>query len=211
MKKKSLFILLTVFLIAIALTAVASASPAQSTTSNVYKFDPFPTPGAQVEGAQAKLTTNESGATVRFQTSGLTPGNAYTVWWIIFNNPAACADPGCSDADFDNADAKPELTYATGHVIGGSGKGNFGAHLSAADPGEVPGGWFGYGFKYPTTTEIHVAIHDHGPIIPGLVNEMISTFAGGCSNDYSGMPPNAQNGTPGDNLCATVQFTVFEQ
>lgn len=208
MKKKSLFILLTVFLLAIALTAVAGASPAQTNTSDVFWFAPFPTPGDQVEGAQAKLTTNESGATVRFQTSGLTPGNAYTVWWIIFNNPAACAAPGCSDADFGNAAALPELTYATGHVIGDSGKGNFGAHLQA---GEVPGGWFGYGFTNPTGAEIHVAIHDHGPMIPSLVNEMISTFAGGCSNDYSGMPPNAQNGTPGPNECATVQFTVVKQ
>ena len=205
---RSILLAFTV-LVALVLAVVSVASANQPIPSDVYLFDPFPNPGAQVAGAQAKLTTNESGATVQFQTSGLTPGNAYTVWWIIFNDPDECAEPGCSDADFGNADAKPELTYATGHVIGGSGKGNFGAHLRAGE--ETPGGWFGNGFTNPTGAEIHVAIHDHGPKIPGLVNEMISTFRGGCANDYSGMPPNAQIGTPGPNDCATVQFTVFQQ
>ena len=197
-------------LVVLVLAVVAVASANQPIPSDVYWFDPFPNHGAQVAGAQASLNSNDSGATFQLQTSGLTAGNAYTAWWIIFNNPGACAGDPCNLGDLGTAGG--EITYATGHVIGDSGNGNFGAHLPA---GDLPGGWLGNGFTNPTGAEVHVLVHDHGPIIPGLVNEMISTYRAGCMDDdviNPGLPPAGYNdGTPGPNSCPTVQFAIFQQ
>jgi opacity protein-like surface antigen len=211
MSKRLVLVVLLLIALALAVAAVASAN--QPISSDVYWFDPFPERGAQVPGAGATLNTNESGATVQFQTSELTSGNAYTAWWIIFNNPGACADDPCNLGDLGNAAVSAEIAYATGHVIGGSGNGNFGAHLPA---GDTPGGWFGNGFTNPTEAEVHVLIHDHGPSIPGLVDEMISTYRGGCQDDavinLETIPPTGYyDGTPGPNQCPTVQFAIFQQ
>jgi opacity protein-like surface antigen len=199
-------------LVALVLSVVAVASADQPIPSDVYWFNPFPIEGNQVEGAQATLNSNDSGATFQFQTLGLTAGNAYTAWWIIFNYPDECTGP-CDLGDLGNPNVSAEITYATGHVVGGSGEGNFGDHLSA---GDTPGGWFGNGFTNPTGAEIHVLVHDHGPIIPGLVDEMISTYRAGCMDDgviNLNTIPSAgyYDGTPGDNQCPTVQSAIFQQ
>ncbi|NND52038.1 MAG: hypothetical protein HKN54_06510, partial [Flavobacteriaceae bacterium] len=36
------------------------------------------------------LHRNAHGITVNYKTSGLIPGNAYTLWWVIWNNPGNC-------------------------------------------------------------------------------------------------------------------------
>ena len=84
-------------------------------------------------GASSKLTRNANGITVNLKTSGLIPGNVYTMWFVIFGE-----DPG-----------PPVLvTYAAGHVVGQSGKGNFSAHLSVGDI-----------FDNPLTGEVHLAFN----------------------------------------------------
>ena len=51
--------------------------------------------------------------------------------------------------------------------------------------------------------EVHLLIRSHGPKIPGLVDQMISTFNGGCvqANNAPG------TGTPGSNTCVDMQGT----
>ncbi|MDX1664575.1 MAG: hypothetical protein R3272_12335 [Candidatus Promineifilaceae bacterium] len=187
----------------------------QHTTSDVYWFDPFPTAGDRVDGASASLVTNEAGATMRIQTSGLTPGDAVTIWWVIFNNPEACAgypNAACTMADLmgNTAAVGAEVTYATGNVIGGSGKGNFAAHLA---PGHTTQEWFGNGFTNPTGAEIHLVVHTHGQKIPGLVDEMIGTYRAGCHDDafINDSHPAHDDGTPGPNQCIDLQFAILRQ
>ena len=88
-----------------------------------------------VVAGSSTLHRNNNGITANFKATGLIPGHAYTVWWVIWNNPENCATPGaCEDIDFGNADeVQVEVMYATGHVVGNSGKGNFGAHLNEND------------------------------------------------------------------------------
>ncbi|MGH2592273.1 MAG: hypothetical protein ACRDGG_02035, partial [Anaerolineae bacterium] len=78
----------------------------------------------------------------------------------------------------------------------------------------VPGGWFGNGFTNPRGAEIHLVLHDHGPMIPELVANQISTLRGGCTDASvpAAYPPIAKaDGIPGPNTCRLVQFAVFQQ
>ncbi len=47
----------------------------------------------QVTG-KSTLIRNKNGITMTYNTSGLTPGHTYTIWWLIWNNPENCAVPG---------------------------------------------------------------------------------------------------------------------
>src|ERR687897_185194 len=67
------------------------------TTSNVYStWD-----SATVLGGSA-LVRNEHGVSGVFQTSNLPPGSAVTLWFGVFNNPAACATHPCTPDDAAN-------------------------------------------------------------------------------------------------------------
>ncbi len=190
-----------------------AAGSAQRTTS-VVKTHPSQGPVQVVEGATATLVTNDNGASMTLQTSQLAPGHAYTIWWVAINNPAACATRPCSGADVlgNTAAVQAEVTYAAGHVVGDSGQGAFAGQLPAGDV--VPGGWFGNGFTNPRVAEIHLVLHDHGPMIPDLVANQISTLRGGCTDASvpAAYPPIAKaDGIPGPNTCRLVQFAVFQQ
>jgi len=136
------------------------------------------------------LHRNSSGITVNYKTTGLTPGYAYTIWWVIWNNPGECLTPnGCGDdADFGNAEAVGvDVLYAAGHVVGKSGVGNFSARLNVDDDsqsindlfGLPPAGGLQSGNTY--SAEVHLVLRSHGPMIPGEVNEQISGYLGGCT------------------------------
>jgi hypothetical protein len=160
-----------------ALAATAQADqPVERSTSYLYTWPP---PGVQVPGALSRLSRTDQGITLDIKTSGLDAGAAYTVWWIVFNVPDECAPPGCSGADFGNPLVEASALWATGHVIGGNGKANFAAHLQESKPhGQV---LFGPGLTDAKGAEIHLVVRSHGLPIPGLVDEQIHTFAGGCA------------------------------
>jgi hypothetical protein len=157
------------------------------------------------------LTRNASGVSATVHTSELPAGDAVTVWWVVFNHPEYCTHGSgavsCGEGDLllFGGDPRVEGTvvYATGHVIGGSGMGNFGAHLSVGDTSGVLLG-VGPGLTNPEGAEIHLVVRSHGPAIPGLVNEQISSFGAGCND----APPGT--GTPGSNTCVDLQFAVHE-
>jgi hypothetical protein len=149
-----------------------------------------------VEAGTSTLHRNNNGITVNFKATGLIPGHAYTVWWVIWNNPENCNTPGaCEDIDFGNADAvQVELMYATGHVVGNSGKGNFGAHLNENDASGTINPLFGLptygGLADAQKAEVHMVLRSHGPKIPGIVNEQIGSYLGGCPQAFPyGFPP----------------------
>ncbi|MDX1578014.1 MAG: hypothetical protein R3266_06000, partial [Gemmatimonadota bacterium] len=41
----------------------------------------------------SKLVRTADGVSYRLSTSGLEPGNAYTLWFVVFNDPAGCLTP----------------------------------------------------------------------------------------------------------------------
>ena len=173
---------LPLFLLAVlAATVVAApvqAAPATHQTSNVALFM---TP-TLVPGASATLVRNDNGVGMSLHTSGLTPGDAVTVWWVIFNKPQYCthgmfgAKCGIGDLLVFGGDPRVEssLLYAAGHVIGGDGVGDYGAYLRE---GELTRDTlFGPGIENSRTADVHLVVHDHGPAQPGIVNEEIHSF-----------------------------------
>ncbi|MEN8125994.1 MAG: hypothetical protein ABFR32_12800 [Bacteroidota bacterium] len=157
------------------------------------------------------LHRNENGITVNFKTDGLTPGYAYTLWWVIWNNPENCTVPGaCTDADFANADlVNVEVLFAAGHVVGNNGIGNFSAHLNLNDDSESINALFGLpsagGLLNAQKAEVHLVLRSHGPKIPGMVNEQINSYVGGCDDPFA-FPPFTEipdeNGECGDIIAA---------
>lgn len=126
----------------------------------------------QVPGAAASLTRSNSGVAFTMHTS-LPAGNAETVWWIIFNNPAACSSPagpglacGLGDvlAVFGTGDNPAEISIlnADGRVVPPTGDVSFSGQLAVGSPGPgeslLPGG-----LTDPLGAEIHLVVDDHGP------------------------------------------------
>lgn len=187
---------LTAAALAVVMSPPASAAAGQ-TASEVYRFSD----GGPIPGAGALLVANDGGVTLRVNTVEVAP-EAHTVWWVVFNNPEFCQDPfaagmECGAGDLENAAVQASVLYAAGNVTGSSGRSSYGARLNVGDDSEA---LFGPGLLRPRTAEIHVVIRTHGPAIPGMVHEQISTFNGGC-----------EDGQPNEGLCDDVQFAVFPQ
>ena len=161
----------------------------------------------------AKLVRTNSKVSMNVKINDLVPGHAYTMWWVIWNNPENCGVPyACSDADFLNPDAvKVEVLYATGHVVGGSGQGNFSASLNENDDDNTINPDFLLplygGLLDARKAEVHVVLRSHGPKVPGIVNEQIGSYGGGC-DDFYGFPPFTE--VPDEvGECGDIMFAIF--
>lgn len=167
--------------LALSLTGIAGTAqatgPAVYQASDLYLFmTTTPANGA------VTLTRRSQSLAANISASGLTPGEAYSVWWVIFNNPAACVD-GCNGPDLANPAVNAAVHFATGFVVGADGIGTASANLAAGEPplgydivqgnGLAPGNGFG--------AEVHLVIRTHGAIIPGEVGAQISTFGASCN------------------------------
>lgn len=183
----------------------------QVSTSTVYTHR-FRGEVEPVLGATATLVRTANSVTLLYDATELVPGNIYTAWWMIANEPDACESTPCSAPDIiGNPDGvHSDVGNAGGQIADEAGHAEFRATLSAGDPLD---NWFGYGFPDPTAAQIHVVLHDHGPPVDGLVEEMLGTFRGGCTDESlpAIFPPTAYaDGTPGPNECIHYQFTIFE-
>ena len=199
----SVIVLMVSLLLSIAVVT-ALAAPVQS---NVFRF----ADASVVDGSIATLNRTPDNVSMTLRTSELDPGGTYTVWWVVFNHPENCVAgmPGLSncgegdifdedmnqivngDCTFGTTGLDVSALYAAGNVVGMNGVSNFGGHLQE---GKVHGDViFGQGLKDTQAAEIHLVVRAHGEIIPGVVNEQISTFMGGCDV----------------NVCVDQQFAVF--
>jgi hypothetical protein len=171
--------------------------------------------GDPVAGSVSSIVRTDTGVSITVGTSGLMPGHTYTIWWVIFNDPSLCFD-GPADGSFAcgmgdlllmGGAAEGTLAYASGNVVGRSGKGNFGASLQDGDTSGVIDG--GDGLTNPRGAEIHLVVRDHGPKNPEWMPDQIHTFGGGCDqNDPGYPPPLVGEGVAGDFACFDPQFTV---
>lgn len=174
--------------------------------------------GEQITGAFAMVDRSSDGVTSKIRTS-VNGGHAFTVWYVIFNNPSACAGGACGEDDIFN----PDGTFNVGQieatrlsVVWGnsSGVSNPAGRISldgGLAVGEVPGGpgqvligttednaIFDLGVTTGLETpdaEIHLVIQDHGAAHadPELLEQQTSSFMGACNPD-----------------CFDVQFSVHK-
>lgn len=164
-------------LAAVLVGATLIAGPAARDTVGVFRFSD----GTAVGGAASTLARTDAGVSMTLRTSDLDPGAAYTVWWVIFNNPENCSAPGCSLDDLEDpalqAAVNSAVGFAAGHIVSRDGTGNFGGHVSV---GDSTGFFLGTGLWNPRGAEVHLVVRSHGQPIPGRVKEQIATFDGGC-------------------------------
>ncbi len=198
-------------------TAVAEGPPRKQTVpvmwhAQAITFDGV-TPGP-VTGASASLVATSSGASVTVQTSGLQAGHAYTLWYVIINNPEACGSRPCKAADiFRNEAVDAQVSYGAGQVVGHSGIATFSARKNT---GTVSGWLPDLVYDNPYGAEYHFVVNDHGPKLAEHMPGMIRTYRGGCADrptsPFPGIfPPSAlAHGEPGPNRCLLTQVAVFQ-
>jgi len=129
---------------------VSHAGAATQTSSPVTTF-------AGKEVGTSTLTRTGSGISFSLSTTGLEPGHAVTIWWMVFNPNGALS-----------------VQYAAGHVIDEGGAAEFGGHLSVGDTDGVINN--GPGLLDATGATVVLVVRDHGPADPGRVSEQIHTF-----------------------------------
>jgi hypothetical protein len=131
------------------------------------------------------LIRGEDWIQAQISTSGL-PEGTYTVWWIVFNNPAACDGP-CDMDDLLNEDAQVSVFYAAGGMVRENGIGNFVARYTIGDFLGLPGPQhvLGDGMFDPMRAEIHNVIKYHGPASddPEVLSEQVYTLLGACTEN----------------------------
>ena len=135
--------------------------------------------GVVVDGA-ATLTRTKKSVTAGIFTTGLDKSAAYTMWWVIWNDPSACMG-GCGETSIGVSGNS--ILYAGGFVTGADGSANVTVQLKAGTVNkgiEVLVGEKGLDKKKVFEAVIHLIIRSHGKIIPGMVDLQISTVNGGC-------------------------------
>ena len=76
------------------------------------------TPGP-IEGTSAVLEKGPFGAAMAVKSTGLTPGDVVTIWWVAIQKPEMCAESPCSpkDAMGNSAVVDSVVTLAAGSVV----------------------------------------------------------------------------------------------
>lgn len=211
MRKTTAFLVAALLLLG---TGVAWAAPADRTTSDIVWTWGDPAPG------ESTLLRTDSGIRATYRTGELPAGQAITMWFIVFNNPAACADDPCSVVDLlFNEAAGGDFLLGAGNVTGASGAGGFGGSLSVGDVSRSAFFEIGMpdraiGLTNPRDAEVHLALHTHGPALTGQdLKAQISSFLGGCAvflgnefgiADHPGAVPTEEG------ECTTFQVSIHK-
>ena len=210
------------FALAAALALVPAAADAgggmgSSVDARIYKkpVETHPSQGdiREIAGSEAVLVTAQPGVFASLETSELTPGHAYTLWFVAINKPQACENQPCKGSDVLGMSeaVESDVGFGDGLIAGPDGTGTFTTHRPK---GAIPQAWIGTGLTAPETAEIHLVVHDHGPLIAGREAEMTGSFRGGCTEEsLSPMAPDTAraDGQPGPNTCRLVQDVIFMQ
>jgi len=124
----------------------------------------------------ATLIRTPNGVNMNIWTTDLDDSAVYTVWWVLLPS-------SIGEGEFC-------VMWATGHPVGPTETGHFAARLNEgepwpfAEPSEANGGAGPCGGLVNAQTQpIWAVLRTHGPIIPEMVYEQMSTYLGGCADD----------------------------
>lgn len=192
----------------VATTSLATAAEMQMTG---VKTHPSQGEVGAVDGGMARMMTDPDGLFVNMSTTGLTPGNVHTMWLVVVNDPAQCEQGKCTSKDVLKRTyaVQADVGYAGGVIAADDGTADFNFYQAE---GALSGAWFSAGLMDSATAEVHLVINDHGPVLEGRVQDMLSSYRGGCMEDSipAPMPATARaDGEPGPNTCRLVQFSIF--
>jgi hypothetical protein len=97
----------------------------------------------------ARLCVDGLGVRAAITAKGLAPGDAYTVWFIYFDQPRACTASPCAVPDVVGDDPPGVLARMDGLIAGGAGEAKFSGLFR--------------GLRLSAGAEIHLPIVGHGP------------------------------------------------
>ena len=169
MRKKVIVVATLVWMLAA--LAPATAAPATHESSLMLTL-----PGmVEVEGSSIDLTATADSAAIRVKTSGLVPGNVYTLWVFSFSNPGNCLVDGCGT---DDAAERPDavgfkVQQIAGHVTGQSGNVNLAGSISVENA---------------QGAEYHVVVAEHGALDPANMPFAIKSPGPGAQIGFLGLP-----------------------
>ena len=195
---------------AIVLTLAGHAQADAITKPMSWTPDSGMSPGP-VDGTSVILEKGPFGVAMAIKSSGLTPGDVVTVWWVAIQNPEVCAATPCTPVETMSVDSESDsvVALAASGVVDEDGTISLAGFLPA---GEVEGNFFDTTFHSPETAEYHLPIHNHGPLDPSIADEMLTSFRAGCTDESlpEYYPQSAlSDGARGSFDCRTVQVVAF--
>jgi hypothetical protein len=135
--------------------------------------------GAIIPKSRMKVERDGDRIEVQGRTRQLTPGYAYTIWAIVYNDPFACN--GLCDGDDSGVAGRSVFWSGIGFIANNKGRARFETELIEGYlPGEIR---TGEGLTDAGMAEIHFVIRCHGPAAtddPDLLEAQLTTFDGGC-------------------------------
>lgn len=188
----------------------AEAPTTQTSISGAFGFPGTVGEGKPVARSSSNYIAYEDGISATLDTTGLVPGHAVTMWWVVFNQPDLCTNGAgglrCGEPDLlimggDEA-IEGTVLFAAGHIVGPDGAGHYGSALATGDTSGVMVD--GPGLTNPLGADVHLVLRDHGPMQAGLFDDALGTYGGGCLEAPEG------TGELGDFACLEVQFAAHE-
>ena len=156
-------------------------------TADHYMFQPDGMAPTVAPGATMLTREYRAGRiTAHIMSAALEPSHAYSIWWVIFNNPQFCATPyECGSGDLGNDRVKPSVFWGGGLLADSDGYGSIDIEITR---GKVSRELFGpmkdYGLRNIWNAEVHVVLRTHGEAgVAGTVAEQIGTANEACPPD----------------------------
>lgn len=189
----------------------AGSAPAEAITKPMSWTPPSGKTPGPIEGTSAVLEKGPFGAAMAIKSSGLTPGDVVTVWWVAIQNHQNCKTSPCTPKEAMGSETETDsvASLAAGGVVADDGTISLASFLPK---GNVEGNFFDTTFHSPETAEYHLPMHNHGPLDPNIAEEMLTSFRAGCADDSlpAYYPETAlADGVKGGFNCKTVQAALF--
>ncbi|MDN3667768.1 hypothetical protein QWY93_19515 [Echinicola jeungdonensis] len=143
----------------------------------------------------------------------LIAGNAYTIWFVIFNAPENCATSPCGEPDIFNPETMTDVSFGGGNIAGNSSI-TISGHKKVGDLSGSAMPFFNdllgldipiFGLIDPWGAEVHLVLRSHGPKVPANMPDLINSFDGGCTTF---LDAGQVTDDPGE--CADSHFAIFQ-
>lgn len=153
----------------------------------------FGDPPMQVAGATILIRDFAARiVTATVTSSALVPHHAYSIWWVVFNNPQNCATPyECAGSDLGDPLVRGSVFWGGGLLADGDGYGNTQIELRRGRTDrELFGPMLDTGLQDIRNAEIHLVLRTHGPAgLAGGVGQQVGSAneacpPGGCQNVF---------------------------
>ncbi len=171
-----------------------AGGPPPSTTDTV-PLQLIPSGATTGCGGESHLTRTDDSLFIVVESCDLVPGDAYTLWWVVFNDPTECASHPCTGFDFGNSLVGGSVGNASGNIAKSDGTMEFGGALRQ-DAGE-DGHEILFGDMLtadPHDAEVHIVVQSHGQGRGGeKLRQQLTYFEANC--------------TP---VCADLQFAIHQ-